>query len=133
METGISAKGENYKSKKGAIKHARKNLESVLLEHGIIDSDDIQGDIPTGRSIHESSFLEVIYNNEIITYIGPDVPTANNQSSPVKDDVSETLEDNSSSDLSMCVYYVCRCVDTLTCIYSKWEFTVNFEFISTMS
>ena len=49
METGISAKGENYKSKKGAIKHARKNLEAVLLKHGIIGSDDIQSDIPTGR------------------------------------------------------------------------------------
>ena len=48
MKTGISATGENYKSKKGAIKHARENLEAVLLEHGIIDSDDVQGDIPTG-------------------------------------------------------------------------------------
>ena len=41
--------------------------------------------------------------------IGPggDVPTANDQSSPVKDDVSKSLDDNSSSndhDLSTCLY-----------------------------
>ena len=63
VETGMSAKGEYYKSKEEAIKHARKNLEAVLLKCGIVDSDEVQGDIPTGRSIHVSSFHGIIYNN----------------------------------------------------------------------
>ena len=36
VATGIEAKGQNYKSKSGAKKHAHANLKEELLKRGII-------------------------------------------------------------------------------------------------
>ena len=41
VATGITAKAKNYKSKGGAIEHAKLNLKAILLDKGIIRKDNI--------------------------------------------------------------------------------------------
>ena len=41
VATGITAKAKNYKSKGGAIEHAKLSLKAILLDKGIIRKDDI--------------------------------------------------------------------------------------------